>query len=467
MTQLFLDHIFFSRSLPRVKRTALAPRPRLGGFGPMTTVGVAKVRHHTASAVAFAPAFTRVESAVPDASPCLIALPEESSPPRGETTDTASLRMAPYQVAGHSSKGVGLPSLVDDAGHFLKPCPDDRKGAAEVDFYRRVVSARDSGLDLRTTLAGFARFVPAYRGTFRVDAAGLVAVAGDDPTAAHARTIAATGQRAVFLRLEDVTSGYAKPCVIDLKIGLRTFSPNGHDPAYIAKRSKHDIRSGQAEVGFKVCGMQTWERVGVPGGEGGESLGTSYERGNLPDAKRGLKNTSGEWLQRRRPYDWARNLCNKDAVRAALEEFVGCGGRAGGTQDANNEDGGSPNAVNSGFGEASFGETAQPLVDVAQPVCRASEVFGEALTQLAGLRAWFATQRELHLLGSSVLIVYEGDPDARAGETKKTRVCVIDFCNYVKSQGEVDDNFAVGLERLSDMMASIVENEEGRPGEAQ
>jgi hypothetical protein len=41
---------------------------------------------------------------------------------------TSSLRVAPNQVAGHSSKGVGLPSLVDVvAGHFLKPCPDDRK----------------------------------------------------------------------------------------------------------------------------------------------------------------------------------------------------------------------------------------------------------------------------------------------------------------------------------------------------
>jgi 1D-myo-inositol-tetrakisphosphate 5-kinase/inositol-polyphosphate multikinase len=51
----------------------------------------------------------------------------------------ASLRVAPYQVAGHSSKGVGLPSLVDiDVGHFLKPAPDDRKGVAELSFYERV-----------------------------------------------------------------------------------------------------------------------------------------------------------------------------------------------------------------------------------------------------------------------------------------------------------------------------------------
>ena len=82
-------------------------------------------------------------------------------------------------------------------------------------------------------------------------------------------------------------------------------------------------------------------------------------------------------------------------------------------------------------------------------------MFGEALTQLSGLRAWFATQRELHLLGSSVLIVYEGDA---AAATRKTRVCVIDFCNYVDARGELDDNFASGLDRLAEMMRSIVDS---------
>ena len=63
--------------------------------------------------------------------------------------------------------------------------------------------------------------------------------------------------------------GFRKPCVIDLKVGLRTYSERGHDSAYVAKRSAHDKRSGQFEVGFKVCGMQTWERRGGEGGGGG------------------------------------------------------------------------------------------------------------------------------------------------------------------------------------------------------
>ena len=64
-----------------------------------------------------------------------------------------------------------------------------------------------------------------------------------------------------------------------------------------------------------------------------------------------------------------------------------------------------------------------------------------------------------------MLIVYEGDPDVSKVKKQKTRVCVIDFCNYVDSGGKLDDNFAKGLERLQEMMTAIVENEEGA-GEA-
>lgn len=458
-------------------------------FAVMAALGVVDVRHVADAPGPLPRAFVPVENAVDVGRVEIAATPPqmEGSPPRGDETDTATLRVAPYQVAGHSSKGVGLPSLVDDAGHFLKPCPDDRKGAAEVDFYRRVVAARDTGAEMSTSLAGFARFVPAYRGTFRADAAGIVAVAGDDPTAAHARTIAAAGQRAVFLRLEDVTAGYSKPCVVDLKIGLRTFSRTGHDCAYIAKRSAHDTRSGQAEVGFKICGMQTWEFAGR---ESGARCGERAEVGREPrkrpssPALRVAERNDG-WLRRQRPYDWARNLRDKDAVRAALEEFVGCRGRmASGRADESTKargaesPRGSPRATASTSSSRADDVSGEDVRDEPgrfatedekpkpsgkpNPSCRASEVFGEALTQLSGLRAWFATQRELHLLGSSVLIVYEGDA---AAATRKTRVCVIDFCNYVDARGELDENFASGLDRLAEMMRSIVDAEEAR-GEA-
>ena len=423
----------------------------------MVASAAVEIRRLAEPPPAHARAFVGADSSAAEASARANQTHDESAP---SETDTASLRVAPYQVAGHSSKGVGLPSLVDDAGHFLKPCPDDRKGAQEVAFYRRVDAALASGADPATSLAGFAPYLPKYHGMFRVDAAGIVAVAGDDPTAAAARTIAAAGESAVFIRLEDVTAGYSKPCVADLKIGLRTYSPVGHDSAYIAKRAAHDQRSGQADVGFKVCGMQTWEMVPVPVRGAGDC---SAAEGKFALAKSDAP--ADGWAQRRRPYEWARNLCDRDAVRAALEEFVGC---REGCRVENEASRRADSPSSSGSGDTTFhaADDADPVRGLANlspspssspspsPRCRAAEVFGEALTQIEGLRAWMSTQRELHLLGSSVLVVYEGDTSV--AEPAGTRVCVIDFCNYVDARGETDDNFGAGLDRLADVMRDIV-----------
>ena len=53
-----------------------------------------------------------------------------------------------------------------------------------------------------------------------------------------------------------------------------------------------------------------------------------------------------------------------------------------------------------------------------------------------------------------MLVVYEGDTSV--AEPAGTRVCVIDFCNYVDARGETDDNFGAGLDRLADVMRDIV-----------
>ena len=140
----------------------------------MVASAAVEIRRLAEPPPAHARAFVGAGSSAAEASARANQTHDESAP---SETDTASLRVAPYQVAGHSSKGVGLPSLVDDAGHFLKPCPDDRKGAQEVAFYRRVDAALASGADPATSLAGFAPYLPKYHGMFRVDAAGIVASA--------------------------------------------------------------------------------------------------------------------------------------------------------------------------------------------------------------------------------------------------------------------------------------------------
>lgn len=185
------------------------------------------------------------------------------------------------------------------------------------------------------------------------------------------------------------------------------------------------------------------------------------------------------WVRNTRPYSWARGLCTKEDARRALEEFVSVGPSNGDddsafdddeADDANHlnsvhdEDAGSCDEIAPRDGSCSDGvpRSNKERVRRKKKKNRAKEVYSEALRQIAAMRAWFATQRELHLLGSSVLIVYEGDD--RTGHCGSgndegsipVRVKAIDFCNYVEGAGELDTNFGAGLDRLSVMLESIV-----------
>ena len=299
-----------------------------------------------------------------------------------------------------------------------------------------------------------------------------------------------------------LSQGYRRPCVIDLKVGLRTYSERGHDSAYVAKRSAHDKRSGQFEVGFKVCGMQTWERSSTGsdenGGEGSSPENSSENFKRLKAARSGTKAYPDGWTRVTKPYSWARGLCSKGDARKALEEFVGinsdtddddhaqlCFLNAGGDGAASSahSNGDSSNEVPScsSYDDGSKNERSDARrhpsrgtksgcdcgdSKLRRKTNRAKEVYGEALSQIGAMRAWFATQRELHLLGSSVLIVYEGDEGGACEGNDDAQLChrsgpgvrvkAIDFCNYVEGGGELDTNFGAGLDRLSQMLESIV-----------
>ncbi|KAL4431979.1 hypothetical protein ABPG77_000246 [Micractinium sp. CCAP 211/92] len=60
-----------------------------------------------------------------------------------------------------------------------------------------------------------------------------------------------------LLELEDLASAYRHPCIIDIKIGFRTWYPEA-DPAYIQRCRKKDASTTQAALGFKICGMQVF-----------------------------------------------------------------------------------------------------------------------------------------------------------------------------------------------------------------
>ena len=64
-----------------------------------------------------------------------------------------------------------------------------------------------------------------------------------------------------YLRLENLTMGYERPCVIDLKIGMRTWDRK-HAREYAEKRAKSDEGTTHGTLGFKLCGAQMFTADG-------------------------------------------------------------------------------------------------------------------------------------------------------------------------------------------------------------
>lgn len=64
-----------------------------------------------------------------------------------------------------------------------------------------------------------------------------------------------------YLRLNNLTHGYERACVIDLKIGTRTWDP-AHSKEYVEKRKASDEGTTLATLGFKVCGARYFDANG-------------------------------------------------------------------------------------------------------------------------------------------------------------------------------------------------------------
>jgi 1D-myo-inositol-tetrakisphosphate 5-kinase/inositol-polyphosphate multikinase len=55
--------------------------------------------------------------------------------------------------------------------------------------------------------------------------------------------------------MEDLTHGFTHPCIIDAKIGARTWYPEA-DEKYIQKCLEKDRKTTSGALGFRVAGMQ-------------------------------------------------------------------------------------------------------------------------------------------------------------------------------------------------------------------
>lgn len=152
-------------------------------------------------------------------------------------------------VAGH--QGV----CSDESGALVvKPCTQ-----AEIDFYQSTSSGH----------AAFQKFIPTFMGTLtagglgseNADGSAAIAVAGEE-----AQIGTAQGRKLdtdVSIVLENVTAGFKKPNVIDLKLGSQLWD---QDATEEKKQRMDDVSrtTTSGSLGFRIAGMRIYRPSGRP-----------------------------------------------------------------------------------------------------------------------------------------------------------------------------------------------------------
>ncbi|KAG6451114.1 hypothetical protein O3G_MSEX006971 [Manduca sexta] len=144
---------------------------------------------------------------------------------------TCSLQVYDTQVAGHKSvedtKYLGL--LQCNNGTILKPILKESQ-RREVDFYNRLYSSTDPELvELR-------RIAPKYYGCKR---------------------FTYNGHEQEYIILEDLTQRMLEPCVMDVKIGKRTWDPLATEEKKKNEQTKYALC--KQEYGFCIPGFQVYK----------------------------------------------------------------------------------------------------------------------------------------------------------------------------------------------------------------
>ncbi|KAH8281993.1 hypothetical protein KR054_004793, partial [Drosophila jambulina] len=297
------------------------------------------------------------------------------------------------QVAGHnfeSSNAEAIGLLQDyTGGCVLKPLGKPECGERELRFYESLAEAGASGDNDLAVLRGH---VPRFYGPLK---------------------LVVNQRERTFLRLEDLTRDMLQPCVMDVKVGKRTWDP----AASPNKRRVEEAKYVQCKQALGLClpGFQVYLPVDADQDEGSPEKASILRRGR----------------------DYGKSL-SVEGFKETMALFF--------------------NAASTSHSKARRA-TKKLLLQ-------------EVLRQLQDILKWFHSQRLYHFYASSLLICYDYSrlteqpllnghhhhkDDAPSSPSSWVRVRMIDFAHvYPAEQALPDENYMFGLRSLIEVIQALL-----------
>jgi len=149
-----------------------------------------------------------------------------------------------HQVGGHGANDKAQAMQVSGEGLVLKPIQAGARGLREAAFYKNISSSSDPSIAL------FYQFVPQYFGI--------------------SRKVQEDGTKAEFLMMENLTCDFKLPCIMDVKIGARTWGPDSSPEKQASQDASYS--GTKKPFGFSVPGLAVYRGTEIKDGEKGEQV---------------------------------------------------------------------------------------------------------------------------------------------------------------------------------------------------
>ncbi|KAF2645422.1 inositol hexaphosphate kinase 3 [Massarina eburnea CBS 473.64] len=326
--------------------------------------------------------------------------------------DASTLKTFGNAAAGHD--GV----LSDPTGAVVvKPCT-----AAEITFYESIAASHSDLLP----------YLPTFMGSLSLSSAQdnvtVAAAESETITTADGKTERLHGKKLdteLHIVLENITHGFTKPNVLDLKLGKQLWD----EKAKPEKRQRLDEvanKTTSGSLGFRIAGMRAWKGEKIP-----------EVPGELKEFVQG-DDEGGYWVYNKM---YGRKFTTED-VKEGFEAYV------------------------------------LPQGSSPEQLARAQEILAFFLGEVKDIISVFE-KKESRMYSASILLVYEGDVDAYA-KTKQTlkssvhvedeaedeeedlpklaAVKMIDFAHATWKEGEgADENALRGMRSTADILKDLLD----------